>query len=97
MTTTLAVNLHCHSIFSDGEFTPEVLAELLAANGVRFAALTDHDTIEGQHRFQSALKKYGVNYIPGVELTTFFKGIEVHLLGYGFKMDDVELNNALLS
>lgn len=97
MTTTLPVNLHCHSIFSDGEFTPEALAELLAANGVRYAALTDHDTIEGQHRFQSALKKNGVNYIPAVELTTFYKGIEVHLLGYGFKVDDVELNHALLS
>ncbi len=97
MTTTLPVNLHCHSVFSDGELTPEALAELLAANGVRYAALTDHNTIEGQQRFQIALKNFGVNFIPGLELTTFFNGMEVHLLGYGFKVDDVELNNTLLS
>ena len=97
MTTSLWVNLHCHSMFSDGELSPEVLAELLAANGVRYAALTDHDTIEGQQRFHSALKKVGVDYIPGVEVTTFHNGMEIHLLGYGFKVEDTALNNALLS
>ncbi len=97
MTTNIIVNLHCHSMFSDGEFTPEALADLLAANKVRYAALTDHDTIEGQQRFQAALEKVGIEYVPGVELTTFFNGQEIHLLGYGFKVDDPDLNRAILS
>ena len=97
MTQNILVNLHCHSMFSDGEFTPEALAEMLAANNVRYASLTDHDTIEGQQRFQIALKKVGVEYIPGVELTTFLDGQEVHLLGYGFNVDDPDLNSTMLS
>ncbi len=97
MPKNILVNLHCHSMFSDGELTPEALAELLAAQNVRYAALTDHDTIEGQLRFQAALKKVGVEFIPGVELTTFHEGQEVHLLGYSFNMDDPDLNSTMLS
>ena len=55
----ILVNFHCHSIFSDGEQTPEALAANLAAAGVRYAALTDHDSLEGLPRFQEALKKRG--------------------------------------
>ncbi|MRS02779.1 PHP domain-containing protein, partial [bacterium] len=97
MTHKILVNLHCHSMFSDGELTPEALAEVLAVNNVRYASLTDHDTIEGLQRFQIALKKVGVEYIPGVELTTFHEGHEIHLLGYGFNVDDPDLNSAMLS
>jgi len=59
MVETVLVNFHCHSIFSDGELTPEVVAANLAQAGVRYAALTDHDTVEGLPRFQEALKKNG--------------------------------------
>ncbi len=73
-TITILVNFHCHSIFSDGDQTPEALAANLAAAGVRYAALTDHDTLEGLPRFQDALKKRGMACLPGVELTTQFNG-----------------------
>ncbi len=81
---TIIVNFHIHSIMSDGDQTPESLAADLAAAGVRYAALTDHDSIEGLIRFQDALKKRGIASLTGVELTTQFEGREVHLLGYGF-------------
>ncbi len=97
MTHDVLVNLHCHSQFSDGELTPEALAKVLAKNGVRYASLTDHDTLEGQHRFQIALAKTSVVYIPGVEITTFFEGREIHLLGYGFNVKNAELNRTLIS
>lgn len=97
MNDTILVNFHSHSIFSDGEQTPESLAANLAAAGVRCAALTDHDTIEGLPRFQDALKKRGIAYLPGVELTTQFNGREVHLLGYGFDPEFPDLIATLLS
>ena len=97
MNDTVLVNLHCHSIFSDGEQTPEALAANLAAAGVRYAALTDHDTLEGLPRFQDALKKRGVACLPGVELTTQFDGREAHLLGYGFDPQHPDLDATLLS
>lgn len=91
MTQTILVNFHCHSNFSDGALMPEALAENLANGGVRFAALTDHDSIEGLPRFQVAAKAHGIACIPGVELTTVFQGKELHLLGYGFDIDHPEL------
>lgn len=97
MDDTVLVNFHCHTIFSDGEQTPEVLAVNLAAAGVRYAALTDHDTLEGLPRFQDALKKRGIAFLTGVELTTQFKGRELHLLGYGFDPEHAELVSTLQS
>jgi len=97
MKDSILVNFHCHSIFSDGEQTPEALAGNLAAAGVRYAALTDHDSIEGLPRFREALKKRGVACLSGVELTTQFNGREAHLLGYGFDFENPELAATLLS
>ena len=59
MGEAILVNLHTHTIFSDGEQTPEALAAGLDAAGVRYAALTDHDTIEGLTRCQAAVRKRG--------------------------------------
>jgi predicted metal-dependent phosphoesterase TrpH len=97
MNETILVNFHCHSIFSDGEQTPEVLAGNLASAGVRYAALTDHDTLEGLPRFQEALKKRGITFLQAIELTTQFNGRELHLLGYGFDPNHSELAATLLS
>ncbi|RPH97139.1 MAG: PHP domain-containing protein, partial [Calditrichaeota bacterium] len=97
MNKTVLVNFHCHSIFSDGDQTPEILASNLAAAGVRYAALTDHDSIEGLPRFQEALKKRGIAHLPGVEITTQFKGREAHLLAYGFDPKDTDLAVTLLA
>lgn len=95
MDDSILVNFHCHSIFSDGSQSPEVLAGFLALAGVRYAALTDHDTLEGLPRFQEALKKNGIGYLPGVEITTQLNGIEVHLLGYGVDSENPELQTTL--
>ena len=97
MNDTVLVNLHCHTIFSDGEQTPEALAANLAAAGVRYAALTDHNSLVGLPRFQDALQKRGVAYLSGVEVTTWFHGREAHLLGYGFDTQHADLDATLFS
>ncbi|MDO9301975.1 MAG: cache domain-containing protein, partial [Anaerolineales bacterium] len=97
MSDSILVNFHCHSVFSDGEQTPEALAGNLDSAGVRYVALTDHDTLEGLPRFQEALKKRGLAFLSGVELTTQFDGREAHLLGYGFDPQHSELTATLLS
>lgn len=97
MNENILVNFHCHSIFSDGEQTPEALAGNLASASVRYAALTDHDTLEGLPRFQDALKKRGIAFLPGVELTTQLDGHEAHLLAYGFDPQYPELAATLIS
>lgn len=97
MDATTRVLLHCHSIFSDGAETPELLAERIAAAGVRYAALTDHDSVEGLARFRVALERRGVGFISGVELTVQSPYGEAHLLGFGFDPNHAELLETLRS
>jgi CBS domain-containing protein len=82
--STVLVNLHCHSDRSDGELSPALLAERLAAAGARYAALTDHDTVEGLAEFRAALLGRGVGAVDGVEITAASAWGELHILGYGF-------------
>jgi PAS domain S-box-containing protein len=86
------VNLHTHTLFSDGTLTPEGLVDLLVTSGVRYASLTDHDTVAGLDRFSEALHRANIGFIPGVEITSFHKGLEFHLLAYGFDPENQELN-----
>ncbi|HEV7926689.1 MAG TPA: PHP domain-containing protein [Verrucomicrobiae bacterium] len=77
-----SADLHLHTLFSDGTFTPEELAQRGAELGLAAMALTDHDTVEGCPRMAQACQSLGVEFIPGTELTAEFEGHEVHLLGF---------------
>lgn len=92
---SVKVNLHCHSTWSDGLLDPEGLAERLAAAGVRYAALTDHDTVAGLPAFRAALARRGIGWIPGVEITALDDGAPLHLLVYGFDPASPHLRKAL--
>jgi predicted metal-dependent phosphoesterase TrpH len=75
-------DFHLHSTHSDGRKTPAELAEILHCNGVRYVALTDHDTVSGLGEMRAALARYPeITLIPGVELSVDM-GVEVHILGY---------------
>jgi CBS domain-containing protein len=92
---TICIDMHCHSTFSDGTQMPEQLAEKLFAAGVKYAALTDHNTLDGLQSFKRALMQYGIGHVSGVEITTKHNYNVVHLLAYGFDQNDKELNNLL--
>ena len=81
MTGTTRVDFHCHSTHSDGTLSPRDLAQQLAADGVSFAALTDHDAVGGLAAFRRTLERRGVGCIAGIEMTAQRGGEEVHLLG----------------
>ena len=95
MTTSIRVNLHCHSHFSDGELSPEVLAERLASADVVYAALTDHNSIDGLSRFHRALKRRNIGFLSGTEISTQFQGREIHVLAYGFDTQHKEFRATL--
>lgn len=95
MQLEICVDMHCHSNISDGALTPEQVAKRLSQTGVKYAALTDHNTLEGLPSFRRALTKYGIGFIPGIEISTQHNEYVLHLLAYGFNVDDPELNNLL--
>jgi predicted metal-dependent phosphoesterase TrpH len=75
-------DLHLHTNFSDGTYTPEELAGHGKRVGLAAMALTDHDTVEGCERMAAACDSLGIEFVPGTELTAEVNDIEVHLLGY---------------
>jgi hypothetical protein len=75
-------DLHLHTLFSDGTFTPEELAQRGQLCELSAMALTDHDTVEGCARMAAACAGLGIEFIPGAELTAEYRDNEVHLLGY---------------
>ncbi|MBL0388478.1 PHP domain-containing protein [Tumebacillus sp. ITR2] len=75
-------DLHAHTTASDGTFTPRELVERAHQNGLAALAVTDHDTMGGLPEAQAAGAEFGVEIVPGIELSTVFEGKEVHVLGY---------------
>lgn len=76
------VDLHVHSNFSDGTFSPREVIEEAHKRGISVIGLCDHDCLDGIEEALKAGSEYGIEVIPGVELTLDVKGVEVHLLGY---------------
>jgi 3',5'-nucleoside bisphosphate phosphatase len=76
------VDLHLHTSFSDGTYSPEELVSQAQRFGLSGIALTDHDSVEGCARAAQACAAAGIEFIPGTELTAEQEGNELHLLGY---------------
>jgi len=77
-------DLHCHSTASDGVLAPAAVVARAAAQGVKLLALTDHDSIAGLAEARAATQLLGVQLVDGVELSCLWRGMTVHVLGYGF-------------
>jgi 3',5'-nucleoside bisphosphate phosphatase len=79
------IDLHTHSHHSDGTLTPTALAQAAAARGVRLLALTDHDSTAGLDECASACQQLGVEAVTGVEVTSLWRGQEIHVVGLGIE------------
>jgi hypothetical protein len=88
-------DLHLHTHFSDGTYSPEELAAHARAQGLDAVALTDHDSVEGCERMETACAKEGLEFIPGAELTAEVTGQEVHILGYWMDLSSERLRGEL--
>ncbi|MFA5357045.1 MAG: PHP domain-containing protein [Candidatus Omnitrophota bacterium] len=88
-------DLHLHTAFSDGTYTPEELVSEGLKTGLSAVAVTDHDTVYGIEPALEAGKKKDMEVLPGIELTVEDGGREVHLLGYLLDHKNKELINKL--
>ena len=76
------IDLHVHTLNSDGSDTATAVVQKAAKLGLRAIAITDHDTFCGIDEAMEAGKRLGVEVVPGVELSTMHDGEHVHLLAY---------------
>lgn len=80
-------DFHLHSSASDGKFSPKDVVNLAKEQSLDIISLTDHDTISGLEEAISQSILMEIKIIPGIELSTLYKGKSVHVLGY-FKTTD---------
>jgi len=85
------IDLHVHSMFSDGTFTPRRIVELARERELSTIALTDHDTIAGLDEAASAGDELGVEIVPGIEFSSVYQGNGVHVLCYYMDVENADL------
>jgi hypothetical protein len=78
------IDLHLHTSYSDGVFSPRELLEMLQQYDYDLVAITDHDTIDGCLVGLKLAPHYDIRMISGVEISTDVQGRDVHILSYGF-------------
>ena len=84
------IDMHIHSDYSDGDYSPEKVVELVKSSNISTFSLTDHDTIEGNLNIINYLDE-GMEFITGVEMTGFIEKGELHILGYDINLDNKPL------
>ena len=90
------VDLHLHTVASDGRLTPTEMVDLIASRGITVAAISDHDTTNGVKEAMEAAKAHqNLEIIPAIELSTDIPGDEVHMLGYFLQYEDEEFQSIL--
>lgn len=88
-------DLHCHSHFSDGMLSPQMLLARAKEREVNVLALTDHDTIAGLNLAQQAADECGITLINGIEFSSQWGKGGVHIVGLGIQLDSPELGLAI--
>lgn len=94
------IDLHMHSIYSDGTYTPSQLVSFAKQKGLTTLSLTDHDTTDGLEEAERASNLLGIQFINGVEINSFYylnnRKINIHVLGYAFVPQKLEPYMAML-
>ena len=94
------IDLHTHTTYSDGSFTPEEVLEEAEKKEVTILSITDHNTIDAYKELtnKKVRNKFLGIIISGVEITTTYKGETIEVLGYDFdleKMKEILKQNVL--
>ncbi len=82
----MKTDLHIHTYYSDGVFSPEKIVDTAIDVGLQAIAITDHDNVLAYDVAKNYLKEKGLEdkleIIRGIEVNTLYKNYEVHILGY---------------
>ncbi len=84
------LDFHTHSTASDGILKPAALVSRACEAGVRYLALTDHDTVAGIDEAQRAARDLDITVVPGVEVSSQWRGVGIHVVGLGVDANGVD-------
>lgn len=89
-------DLHTHSVYSDGTWTPEQIIAEAERIGLGAVALTDHNTVAGLPEFREAARGREVEAVPGIEFSTDWQGTELHIVALFVRPEHYAIINDLL-
>ena len=84
-------DLHIHSSYSDGCKTPEEIIDSAIKNKIKYISITDHDSISSQYVTRNSYDDLVI--IPGIELSTEYNDMELHILGYFIDIENDDLKS----
>ena len=84
----MKVDLHNHSYYSDGVFSPSEVVRFADEADCDLFALTDHDTTDGLTEARQAADELSVNLVSGVEISAFWRNMTIHIVGLGVDVDN---------
>jgi len=87
----MKVDLHNHSYYSDGVFSPSEVVRLADEADCDLFALTDHDTTDGLNEARQMADELSVNLVSGVEISALWRNMTIHIVGLG-----IDINNDIL-
>ena len=91
----MKIDLHNHSYYSDGVFSPSEVVGLANEAGCDLFSLTDHDTTAGVAEAQIEADKLGVKLLNGVEISAFWRNMTIHIVGLGIDLNNDKLQEGL--
>ena len=89
------IDLHAHTIASDGDKTPEELIDLALSKNLSAIAITDHDTVNGLKSAFEYSKDKNIIFVPGIELEADVDKGQMHILGLFIDFENKYLNDVL--
>ena len=92
----MKIDLHTHSYYSDGVYSPSEVVELANQAKCDLFSLTDHDTTDGLSEAQQRADDLSLNFILGVEISAFWNNRTIHILGLDININNDTLQKGLL-
>ena len=86
-------DLHIHSNYSDGIKSPEEIIDSAIKDNIKYISITDHDSIAAQYITKNNYEE--INIIPGIELSSEYREMELHILGYFMDIDNKHLQEVV--
>lgn len=84
-------DMHIHSLYSDGSYSPEEIVRRARASGVELISVCDHNQVQGTLETEPLARAAGLKYVQGVEIDAIHENADIHILCYGANLADATL------